>query len=126
MVKERDSITSDAMEAVIGAIFLDGGMEPAKDFIYRFILNDIDNKRLFFDSKTKLQELIQGKIKKEFHYELLEEKGPEHEKMFEVEVVMDEKPIGKGLGRTKKAAEQKAAYQALLRLRELGYVFKKH
>lgn len=124
--RKRDSITSDAMEAVIGAIFLDGGMEPAKDFIYRFILNDIDNKRLFFDSKTKLQELIQGKIKKEFHYELLEEKGPEHEKMFEVEVVMDEKPIGKGLGRTKKAAEQKAAYQALLRLRELGYVFKKH
>ena len=124
--RKRDSITSDAMEAVIGAIFLDGGMEQAKDFIYRFILNDIDNKRLFFDSKTKLQELIQGKIKKEFHYEPLEEKGPEHEKTFGAEVVMENESLGKGFGRTKKAAEQQAAYQALLRLRELGYVLKKH
>ena len=124
--RKRDSITSDAMEAVIGAIFLDGGMEPAKDFIYRFILDDIENKRLFFDSKTKLQELIQGKIKKEFHYELLEEKGPEHEKTFGAEVIMENESLGKGFGRTKKAAEQQAAYQALLRLRELGYVLKKH
>lgn len=124
--RERDSITSDAMEAVIGAIYLDGGMEPAKAFIYRFILSDLENKRLFYDSKSNLQELIQGKLKKDFHYELLLENGPEHDKSFEVEVFMEQESLGKGSGRTKKAAEQEAAYQALLRLRDKGYVFKKY
>ncbi len=124
--RERDSITSDAMEAVIGAIYLDGGMEPAKAFIYRFILSDLENKRLFYDSKSNLQELIQGKLKKDFHYELLLENGPEHDKSFEVEVFMEQESLGKGSGRTKKAAEQQAAYQALLRLRDKGYVFKKY
>ena len=80
--RRRDSITSDAMEAVIGAIYLDGGMENAKAFINRFILSDLEDKQLFYDSKTNLQELIQGKLKKEFHYELLEESGPEHDKTF--------------------------------------------
>jgi ribonuclease-3 len=74
--RKRDSITSDAMEAVIGAIYLDGGMNEAKAFINRFILSDLEDKQLFYDSKTNLQELIQGKLKKEFHYELLEETGP--------------------------------------------------
>lgn len=124
--RERDSITSDAMEAVIGAIFLDGGMEQAKAFIDRFILSDLEDKRLFYDSKTTLQELIQGKLKKEFHYELLEEMGPEHDKTFVSEVFLETESLGKGFGRTKKAAEQQAAYQALLRLREKGYVFKKY
>lgn len=124
--RERDSITSDAMEAVIGAIYLDGGMEPARAFIYRFILSDLENKRLFYDSKSNLQELIQGKLKKDFHYELLLENGPEHDKSFEVEVFMEQESLGKGSGRTKKAAEQQAAYQALLRLRDKGYVFKKY
>lgn len=118
--RKRDSITSDAMEAVIGAIYLDGGMERAKEFIYRFILSDLEEKQLFYDSKTNLQELIQGKMKKEFHYELLEETGPEHDKVFFVEVVMEDETIGKGQGRTKKAAEQEAAYEALLLLRERG------
>ncbi len=122
----RDSITSDAMEAVIGAIYLDGGMEPAKLFINRFILSDLEDKQLFYDSKTNLQELIQGKLKKEFHYELLEENGPEHDKTFEVVVLLEDECLGKGTGRTKKAAEQNAAYQALLRLRDMGYVFKKY
>lgn len=124
--RERDSITSDAMEAVIGAIYLDGGMEYAKEFIYRFILSDLENKQLFYDSKSNLQELIQGKLKKDFHYELLVENGPEHDKSFEVEVFMEQESLGKGTGRTKKAAEQQAAYQALLRLRDKGYVFKKY
>lgn len=118
--RKRDSITSDAMEAVIGAIYLDGGMEEAKKFIYRFVLSDLENKQLFYDSKTNLQEWIQGKLKKEFHYELLEETGPEHDKTFRVEVVMENEVIGKGEGRTKKAAEQQAAYEALLLLRERG------
>ena len=122
----RDSIISDAMEAVIGAIYLDGGMEPAKAFIYRFILSDLEDKQLFYDSKSNLQELIQGKLKKSFHYELLEESGPEHDKVFVVEVFMEKESLGKGQGRTKKAAEQQAAYEALLLLRDRGYVFKKH
>ncbi len=124
--RERDSITSDAMEAVIGAIYLDGGMESAKKFIYRFVLSDLENKQLFYDSKSNLQELIQGKLKKDFHYELLVENGPEHDKSFEVEVFMEQESLGKGIGRTKKAAEQQAAYHALLRLRDKGYVFKKY
>ena len=118
--RKRDSITSDAMEAVIGAIYLDGGMDRAKEFIYRFVLSDLEDKQLFYDSKTNLQELIQGKLKKEFHYVLLEESGPEHDKTFCVEVVMEDAIIGAGKGRTKKAAEQHAAYEALLLLRERG------
>ena len=122
----RDSITSDVMEAVIGAIYLDGGMMPAKAHIEKFILSDLDNKVLFYDSKSNLQELIQGKLKKEFHYELVEESGPEHDKTFVVEIIMDNECIGKGEGRTKKAAEQQAAYKALLGMRDKGYVFKKY
>ena len=124
--RHRDSIISDAMEAVTGAIFLDGGMEPAKQFIYRFILSDIEDKQLFYDSKSNLQELIQGKLKKDFHYELRDEKGPEHDKIFEVEIFMEEESLGIGQGRTKKAAEQQAAYKALLLLRDRGYVLKKY
>ena len=124
--RERESITSDVMEAVIGAIHLDGGIEKAEEFILRFILSDLENKQLFYDSKSNLQELMQGTLKKEFHYELLEESGPEHNKCFVVEVTMEGKSLGRGLGRTKKAAEQQAAYEALLLLREQGYVFKKH
>lgn len=124
--RRRDSITSDAMEAVIGAIYLDGGMEAAKTFINTFILSDLEDKVLFYDSKSNLQEVIQGTLKKDFHYELLEESGPEHDKTFVVEVFMEDEGLGKGLGRTKKAAEQQAAYQALLLLRDRGYVFKKY
>ena len=125
-VRERDSIISDGMEAVTGAIYLDGGMEHAKAFIDRFILSDLEDKQLFYDSKSNLQELIQGKLKKDFHYELLDECGPEHNKTFRVSVCMEGECIGQGRGRTKKAAEQQAAYQALLLLRDRGYVFKKY
>lgn len=114
----RDSITSDVMEAVIGAIYLDGGMEPAKAFINRFILSDLEDKQLFYDSKSNLQEVVQGKLKKEIRYELLEESGPEHNKTFRVSVYMDKECLGEGEGRTKKAAEQQAAYKALLLLRD--------
>lgn len=124
--RNRDSITSDVMEAVIGAIYLDGGMEPAKMFIYRFILSDLEDKQLFYDSKSNLQELIQGKLKKEFDYELLEESGPEHNKTFRAAVRLEGEVLGEGQGRTKKAAEQQAAYRALLKLRDRGHVFKKY
>ena len=116
----RDSIVSDVMEAVIGAIYLDGGMEPARTYIHRFIISDLENKQLFLDSKTNLQEYMQQNLKKEFHYRLVEESGPEHDKVFLVEVVMEEKVLGRGKGRTKKAAEQQAAYEALLGFRKPG------
>ncbi len=118
--RKRDSIVSDAMEAVIGAIYLDGGMDEAKAFIDRFILSDLEDKQLFYDSKTNLQELIQGRLKKEFNYILLDEIGPEHDKIFEVAVCMDNEMIGCGKGRTKKAAEQQAAYAALRMFRDKG------
>ena len=124
--RNRDSITSDAMEALIGAIYLDGGIKPAKEFIDRFILSDLEDKQLFYDSKSNLQELVQGKLKQELVYDLLEESGPEHNKSFRVSVHMGEEILGEGQGRTKKAAEQQAAYKALLQLRERGHVFKKY
>ncbi len=124
--RERDSIIADMLEAVIGAIYLDGGIDKAREFINRFVLVDIDDKQLFYDSKSTLQELIQGKLKKDFCYKLLGEHGPEHDKVFEVEFYMEEECLGKGQGRTKKIAEQQAAYNALLLLRDKGYVFKKY
>lgn len=116
--RTRNSITSDVMESLIGAIYLDGGMEQAKAFINRFILSDLEDKQLFYDSKSHLQELIQGRLKKEFNYELLSETGPEHDKVFCVLVRMEGEILGTGEGKTKKAAEQQAAYHALLFLRE--------
>lgn len=116
----RDSIVSDVMEAIIGAIFLDGGMEPAKAYIHRYILSDLENKQLFFDSKTNLQEYAQGTLKTDVIYNLTGESGPEHDKVFEVEVVIDTKVCGHGKGRTKKAAEQQAAYEALLGFKKAG------
>lgn len=124
--RKRDSIISDVLEAVIGAVYLDGGMEPARAFIHCFVLSDLEDKQLFYDSKSNLQELAQGKLKKEIRYELLEESGPEHDKVFVAEVFLGEESLGRGLGRTKKAAEQQAAYQALLLLRKQGHVFKKY
>ena len=108
------------MEAIIGAIYLDGGMEPAKAHIYRFVLSDLEHKTLFYDSKSNLQEYIQKNLKKEFHYELIGVSGPEHDKTFQVEVLMEGIRLGSGQGRTKKAAEQKAAYEALLKFRAAG------
>ena len=124
--RKRDSITSDVMEAIIGAIFLDGGLEKAKDFIHRFVLTDLEDRQLFYDSKSSLQEVVQGKFKKEVIYNMLGESGPEHDKTFYASVSMDGETLGEGRGRTKKAAEQQAAYNALLFLRDRGHVFKKH
>ena len=112
--RDRDSITSDAMEALLGAIYLDGGFANAKEFVHHFILNDIEHKKLFYDSKTILQEQIQSETEEPIHYELVKEEGPDHNKRFTVKVVLGEKVLGSGSGRTKKAAEQEAAYRALL------------
>jgi ribonuclease-3 len=114
--RERNSILSDALEAIIGSIYLDGGFEPARQFIHRFILTDIEHKKLFHDSKTILQEVVQGKHDESLQYVLLEEAGPDHDKSFRVEARLGDRAIGEGSGHTKKAAEQEAAYQALLAL----------
>ena len=116
--RERDSITSDAIEAVIGAIYLDGGIETAKQFVLRFILNDIEDKQLFYDSKTVLQEIVQGTSKGEIVYTPMKEEGPDHDKTFTTQISIDGKEAGMGTGRTKKAAEQMAAYRALCALRK--------
>ena len=115
--RSRDSVTSDALEALIGAIYLDGGFESAKLFIIKFILNDIENKKLFNDSKTVLQEFAQAAGFKP-EYELISESGPDHCKEFTVSVKIDGKIMGKGSGNSKKNAEQKAAYAAIKTIKE--------
>ncbi|MDE7332952.1 MAG: ribonuclease III [Lachnospiraceae bacterium] len=111
--RKRDSIISDVMEAVIGAIYLDGGIEEADKFVKKYILSDLENKQLFYDSKTILQERVQ-KTGRSIVYELVSEVGPDHDKIFTVEAIIDGKTAGKGQGRNKKTAEQQAAYQVLL------------
>ena len=113
----RDSILSDAMEAIIGAIYLDGGFTNAKEFIQSFILTSVNSKELFFDSKTILQEIIQNEDNKQkIKYKLLSEEGPDHNKIFTIAVFIDNDQIGLGVGKTKKAAEQEAASQAIQKL----------
>jgi len=109
----RDSIISDVMEALIGALYLDGGLAAADAFVKKYILSDLESKQLFYDSKTILQEEVQ-KEGKELTYELLEEIGPDHDKVFVMEVRIDGQRAGRGQGRNKKSAQQQAAYQALL------------
>lgn len=116
--RKRDSILSDALEAVIGAIYLDGGFTNAKEFIKVFILEDLKGKDLFFDSKTILQEIIQNDSNKQkLRYKLISEEGPDHNKVFTIAVCIGNEEIGFGTGRTKKAAEQEAANQAIQKLR---------
>ncbi len=114
--RTKDSIISDVMEAIIGAIYLDSGKEEAALFIHRFVLSDLEHKKLFYDAKTILQEVVQQKNEGKLHYELIRESGPDHDKVFVVEARIDEMKIGEGTGKTKKAAEQQAAYEALVSL----------
>ncbi len=117
--RRRASLVSDAMEALIGAVYLDGGFADAKEFVDNYVMNDLEEKQLFFDSKTILQEMAQqDKTGGSIVYEELGEKGPEHDKTFYSRVMRGDDELGRGSGHTKKAAEQQAAYQALLRLRQ--------
>jgi len=113
----RNSVVSDALEALIGAVYLDGGFASAKEFIRGFILNDIEHKQLFFDSKTILQEMVQAMGDDLLSYEMIREEGPDHNKMFEARALVGGKEVGRGIGRTKKAAEGMAAYRGILRLK---------
>ena len=118
--RKRKSIKSDAMEALIGAIYLDGGMEPAKEFILKFILTDIENKTLYHDCKTVLQEIVQSKHGDRLEYELVNEDGPDHAKVFYVEARIGKQIIGYGSGSSKKAAEQEAALQGIRYFKKIG------
>ena len=117
--RRRDSVTSDALEALIGAIYLDGGFASAKEFIHRFVLSDLENKLLFYDSKTILQEMVQAEHEEALSYVLVKEEGPDHDKMFETAVYIGDLCYGSGTGRTKKASEQSAAYCAIRKMREM-------
>lgn len=112
--RERKSIISDVFEAVIGAMYLDGGLEPAKRHILKYVLTDIEHKKLYHDCKTALQEIVQGSHNDvKLEYELTGESGPDHNKTFEVEARLGDRVIGRGRGHSKKAAEQEAAYQGI-------------
>lgn len=118
--RDRDSILSDALEAVIGSIFLDGDILPARKFIMDFVLNDIENIRLFYDCKTILQENVQSWSKDVLKYELVDVSGPEHNRTFVMQIQLGDRILGQGSGRTKQAAGQNAAYQSLLELKAQG------
>jgi len=113
--RERPSILADAFEAVIAAIFLDGGLEAASKHILRFIPEDIQRlkKPAFNDFKTILQEIVQKNPEEKAEYVLAREEGPDHDKRFVVEVHLNSNVIGEGIGKSKKEAEQMAAKQAL-------------
>lgn len=113
--RERASIVSDAMEAVIAAIYLDGGIEAARKHIMSFLPKDIDpmHTDTFHDYKTALQEVIQKNPEEKIEYFLKGEEGPDHDKRFTVQVLLNSNVIGTGTGRSKKSAEQNAAREAL-------------
>ena len=112
--RTRASILADAVESVIAACFLDGGMAAARDFIQRFVLTDVPVKRLHnVDYKTALQELVQQKKNQTLAYALVGESGPDHDKQFQVEVSLNGQVVGEGSGSSKKRAEQAAAQKAI-------------
>ena len=115
--RNRDSILADAVESVIAACFLDGGMEAAKVFVQKFILVEVPVKKLNnADYKTALQELVQQKKNQTISYVLVGESGPDHDKKFDVEVKLNANVVGTGSGSSKKRAEQMAAKAAIEKL----------
>ena len=113
--RERPSILADMVESIIAAIYLDSGMASAKHFIMERVLKDaeINETRPGTDYKTRLQELVQRSSDQHISYRLAEESGPDHNKVFTFEVLINDVPSGRGSGRTKKEAEQMAACKAL-------------
>ena len=111
--RDRASILADAFEAVIAAIYLDGGLDEARKFVLRFVKKAANENISLKDYKTELQEIIQKNPDEHLSYVLVGESGPDHDKRFEVEVLLNSNVIGCGIGRSKKLAEQEAARQAL-------------
>lgn len=114
---KKESILADTMEAIIGAIYLDGGYNSAKEFVLKFFEAQIEEAlsgKLFSDYKSELQERIQeGGTKQILRYATTKEEGPEHDKTFYVDVILEGNVIGSGIGKSKKKAEQQAAREAL-------------
>ena len=119
--RERPSILADATEALLGAIYLDGGIDEAAAFIRRFLLikPNLKKNTLLSDYKTALQEYIQRDKDKTVSYRLVDETGPDHAKIFTCEVLVNDEVLGRGEGTSKKAAEQKAACAALVGLDQI-------
>ena len=120
--RQRPSIQADAVEAVIAAVYLDGGIGSARKLITRFILtnNRREQEGVIRDFKTALQELVQRESGQVLTYHLLGKSGPDHAKVFSVAVELNGKPLGAGEGRSKKEAEQAAAKAAVEKLTEQG------
>ena len=115
--RSRPSILADAVEAVLAAVFLDGGLEHDRDIIQRFLLDRMEQvNRASRDHQTYLQELVQRKSGQVLSYELIGESGPDHNKTFQMQVLLNGQPIGQGTGHSKKEAEQAAANAAIERL----------
>ena len=115
--RERPSIVADAVEAVLAAVYLDGGIGSARKLIQRFILDKEEEKSASRDYKTALQELVQRESGQVLGYQLIGAEGPDHAKIFSVEVDLNGVPIGRGKGRSKKEAEQNAAKAGIEKLR---------
>ncbi len=112
--RQRSTILENAFEALTAAIYLDGGLEKARAFVLGFLINALDNHRINFkDYKTLLQEVVQQNHDETLNYVIVGESGPDHDKRFEVEVHLNSNIIGRGIGRSKKQAEQEAAREAL-------------
>ncbi len=111
----RDSILCDMFESLLGAIYIDGGLDNADAFVKKFLLTDIEHKKLFYDSKSKLQEYAQHK-EYSLEYKLISEIGPEHNKIFHVCMCLDGDKISEGKAHSRKAAEQIAAFDGLKKL----------
>lgn len=115
--RSRDSILADAMESVIAACFLDGGLDAALEVVQRFILVEVPVTKLHnMDYKTQLQELVQQKKNQALTYTLVGQSGPDHDKSFDVEVSLNGQVVGSGSGSSKKRAEQDAARAAIEKL----------
>ena len=113
---DRDSILADAFEALIASMYLDGGIEVSEKFVLRFIARQMEEKKVFtafVDYKTELQEIIQQNKEEKVEYVVVAESGPAHDKSFTVEVHLNSNVIGRGVGKSKKIAEQMAAKEAL-------------
>ncbi len=115
--RERKSLLSDAFEALIGAVYLDGGFDVASKFVERFVLVNTKDRALYHDAKSLLQEETQGRGMGRASYEIIDQSGPDHAKVFTVAVYVNGEMMGTGTGNTKKDAEKKASYEALLKLK---------
>ena len=113
--RTRPSILADAFEALLAAIYLDAGMEPAREFVLKFVTKALEHREdlILSDYKTMLQEIVQKNPEEKLSYVLVEESGPDHNKRFVVEVHLNSNVISTGCGGSKKSAEQAAAREAL-------------